>query len=96
MFSMAIYQYISIACQNAVLCCNGLKQFADEKINTLQNDKILDVTKVKAFADDKINVAQMMISVFGRVDSMWEKEKMLFSKGFFLWVIKSLDCMVKS
>ena len=30
--------------------------------NPLQNDKILDVTKLKAFADDKLNIVKMMIS----------------------------------
>ena len=33
-------------------------------VNSLPNNKILDLTKLKAYADDKINLAQMMISVF--------------------------------
>ena len=44
-------------------------------VNSLRNDKILDVTKLKAFADDKINVAQMMISVFDRVENIVEKRE---------------------
>ena len=39
-------------------------------IKSLPNDKILDVTKLKAFADHKINKAQMMISVFDRVENI--------------------------
>ena len=39
-------------------------------INSLPNEKIFDSTKFKAFADDKINIAQMMISVFDRVENI--------------------------
>ena len=39
-------------------------------MNSLPNDKILDVTKLKAFADDKMNIAQMMIFVFDRVENI--------------------------
>ena len=49
---------------------------------SLPNDKILDVTKLKAFADDKIKVAQMTISVFDKVKTLWEKEKMLVTRIF--------------
>ena len=38
-----------------------------EWVNSLPNDKIVDVTKLKAFADDKLNVAKMMISLSDRV-----------------------------
>ena len=41
-----------------------------ERVNSLPNDKTLDVTKLKAFADNKINVGQMMISVFDRVENI--------------------------
>ena len=40
------------------------------RINSLPNDTILDVTKLKAFADDKINIAQMMVSVFDRIENI--------------------------
>ena len=36
-------------------------------VNTLTNDKILDVIKLKAFADDKLNLTKITISVFDRV-----------------------------
>ena len=39
-------------------------------LNPLQNDKILDWSKLKAFADDKINVAEMMISVSDSVENI--------------------------
>ena len=59
-------------------------------------------TKFKAFADNKSNVAKVMISVVDGIEVLWEKEKMLapfltmFSKGFFLRVVKSRDCLGKS
>ena len=62
----------------------------------------MDWSKWKAFADNKINVAQMIISVFDRVENIVEKGENAFSpfptkfsKGFFLRVVKS-DCVVKS
>ena len=36
----------------------------------LPNDKILKLTKLKTFAVHKTNVAQMMISVFDRVENI--------------------------
>ena len=39
------------------------------KGDSLPNDKILDVNKLKAFADDRIKLAQIMISVFDRVEN---------------------------
>ena len=64
-----------------------------QSLNPLPDDKILDQTKLKAFADDKFNVTKMIISVFDRVETLWEKEKLLvqaippfptmFSQGFF-------------
>ena len=43
----------------------------------LQNDIILDVTKLKVFADDKLNVAKMTMSVFDRAENTVGKGKML-------------------
>ena len=70
------------------------------------NDKILDVTKLNAFADDKVNVAQMLVSVFDRIENIVGKgenagyKHFSFShyvfKGFFFGVVKSRDCVVKS
>ena len=37
-------------------------------MNSLPNDKILDMTKLKAFADDKLNVAEMKISLYDKVE----------------------------
>ena len=76
-------------------------------MNSLLNDKIFDFIKLKAFADNKINVAQMMISVFDRIENNVGKGESagyhhflpfhtMFSKGVFLGVIKSLDCVLKS
>ena len=76
-------------------------------LNSLPYDKILDVTKLRAFAGNKINVAQMMIFVFDRVENIVGKGEnagyqhfllfpTMFSKCFFLGVVKSPDCEVKS
>ena len=42
-------------------------------VNSLPNNKILDMTKVKAFADSEINEVQVMISVFDRVENIVEQ-----------------------
>ena len=46
-------------------------------INPFPHYKILDQTKLKAFADGKLNVAKIIISVFDRVETLWEEEKLL-------------------
>ena len=38
-------------------------------VNSLPNDKILDLSKFKAFADDKIKILKMMIFVLDRVEN---------------------------
>ena len=69
-------------------------------IMSLPNNKTLDWSKCKAFAADKFDVFRIMISVSDRVETLWEKEKMLvtsifsffltmFSKGFFIRVVRS-------
>ena len=72
-------------------------------VNAFPHNKILDKTKLKAFADDELNVTKMIISVFDRVGTLWEKEKLLvkaispfptmFSKGFFPRKVKRCDCV---
>ena len=48
--------------------------FLQSNKHFLPNNKILDMTKLKAFANNKINVAQMMISVFDKVENIVEQE----------------------
>ena len=62
-------------------------------IDSLPNDRILDVTKLKAFADNELNVAKMTISFWLAVFSSFPT---VFSKAFFFRVFKSRDCVVKS
>ena len=62
----------------------------------LPNDKILDVTKFKAFADDKLNASKLIVFSLTEWKTLWEKEKMLFSVVFSLWVVKSRDHVEKS
>ena len=54
-------------------------------VNSLPNDKILDVPKLKAFADDKTNVAQMMIYVFDRVKNIVGKGENAGYQHFLLF-----------
>ena len=73
----------------------------EKKLNSVPNNKILDWSELKAFEDNKVNLIEKLKDVLGRVETLWEKEKMLvtsifsfsamFSKEFFLRV-----CVVKS
>ena len=77
-------------------------------MNCLPNDKTLDLTKLKAFTDDNyFNGAEIMISVFDRVENIVGKGEnagyqhfLLFPQCFLqfssTWVFKSQDCVVKS
>ena len=60
-------------------------------INSLPNDKILDMTKLKAFADDKLNVATIMISLFDRVENTVGKGENAGYQHFLLF----LQCFPK-
>ena len=73
-------------------------------LNYLPDDKSLDWSKLKAFADDKFKLAQMMNFVFDRVENIVGKGEnagfsalslfpTMFSKAFFLGVVKSWDCV---
>ena len=60
-------------------------------LNSLPNDKILDVSKLKASADDNLNVARMMISLLDHVENTMGKGEnagyqhfLLFQQFFFL------------
>ena len=67
---------------------------------------MLDLSILKASADYKINVTQKLKFTLGRIENTVGKRKCwlpafppfstMFSKGYFLSVIKSLDCVVKT
>ena len=69
-------------------------------LNSLPNDKILDLSKFQACADDKIILTQKLNFVLRRLENIVGKgenagyltmlSKVLFSRGF-----KSQDCVVK-
>ena len=65
--------------QDLALTCLHYKPFekkvskGENALNSLPNNKNLDMTKLKAFEDHKIDVVQMMISVFDRVENIVEK-----------------------
>ena len=46
---------------------------------TLYDNKISDLSKFSAFADDKINVTEYLEFSRGKVDTLWEHEKMLIT-----------------
>ena len=79
-------------------------------INPIPDNKILGWSKLKAHADNKINIFQKIEICFqqGRKDfqNNARKEKKcwlpafssfltMFSKGFYLRVVKTRDCLVK-
>ena len=66
---------------------NALQRY----INSLPNDKSLDVTKLKAFAEDKLNVARMMISLLDRVENTVGKGENAGYQHFLLF----LQCFPK-
>ena len=47
-------------------CILSLKRF----INSLPNDKIVDLAKLKDFADDKTNMTYKLIFVLGKVENI--------------------------
>ena len=57
-----------------------------ELVSCLPNNKILNKTKSKAFADNKINVAQMMISVFDKVENIVGKGENAGYQHFLLFL----------
>ena len=75
-------------------------------INLLPNDKILDWSKLNLFADNKINVTKKLKFELlkGRKQCVQRRKCLLpalfllpimFSKGFFPRVVKSLDCVIR-
>ena len=84
----------------------GQNEHCKRICSLLPNDKILEWSKLKAFADGKINVAQKLKLAAGRVENIVGKGEnagdqhfcpfpSMFSKGYFLRVSQSRDCVVK-
>ena len=71
---------VSVCVQNTSFC-----QRAGRGINSLPNDKYLDVTKLKACVEGKINVAHMMISVFDKVENIVAKGENAGNQHFLLF-----------
>ena len=51
-------------------------------LNSLPNDKFLNLSKLKAFADDKVNLAEKLKLVLGGVENIVGKEEMLVTSIF--------------
>ena len=77
-----------------------------ERVNSLPNDKILDLSKLKAFADENSNEFQKLSFVLGGVKNIVGKGENAgyqhfllfppcFHKGFLYRVVKSRDFVVK-
>ena len=54
-------------------------------LNSLPNDKFLDVIKLKAFADDELNVAKTTIFLFDRAENTVGKEENAGYQHFLLF-----------
>ena len=78
-------------------------QLNSPKINSLPNDKILDLSKYKAYADDTINMNQKLKLDFRRVENIVGKGEndgyqhylhfpQCFLKGFFFRAVKTRGC----
>ena len=76
-------------------------------VNSLPDDKILDLSKFKAFADNKLITTQKLKFVHGRVENIVGKGEnagyqhfflfpTMFSKAFSPRGVKSQDCLKKS
>ena len=84
--------------QKVSLCGNGLNPFC-ETTTTCR-----DCSKLKVFADNKMTVTEIFFFGGGIVKNIVTKGEnagyqhipTMFSKIFFLRVIKSLDCVVKA
>ena len=57
-------------CDQCILMKETRKPFVGQRLNSLQNNKILDWSKLKAFADDKINVLKTLNIKLGRVENI--------------------------
>ena len=51
-------------------------------INSLQNDKILEWSKMEVFADNQLNVVWLIGIVTERLEVLWEKDQMLVTSVF--------------
>ena len=52
------------------------------RINAIPNKKNLKQSRLKTFAHDNIKITQKLKFVLGRVEKLWEKEKMLVTSIF--------------
>ena len=54
-------------------------------VNSLQNDNILDLSKLKAFADDKLNVPEKLKFILRRVENIVGKGENAGYQHFLLF-----------
>ena len=86
-----------------VVSCNA---YCELNLDSLLNNKILDQSKLKAIVDDTVNMTHRIEIHCGQNRNIFGKRKKcrlpafspfpsMFSKGFFLRVVKHRDCVVK-
>ena len=63
-------------------------------INSLPNNKILDVTRLKGFADGKINVAEKVELVLGKVENVVEKQENACNQLFLYFPQCFLEALI--
>ena len=61
-------------------------------VNTLPNDKSLNLSKLKAYADEKLNILQMIEFVFDRIENIVGKGENAGDQHFLLF----LQCFRKA
>ena len=86
--------------------CRNEPWSVEKGLNSLQNGKILDQSKLKECADDKINATEKLKFVLGRVDNIVGKGENAgiqhflplphVSNRFTFQVVKSRDSVLKS
>ena len=64
----------------------------EERVNSLPNDKLLDLSKLKAHADNKIYVIEKLKFRLGRVENIMRKGENAGHQHFLLFP----QCLLKS
>ena len=71
--------------QSTISWSRKVLRYTENSLNSIPNNKILDLTKLKAFADDKFNVTKLTIFLFDRVENIVGKGKNAGYKHFLLF-----------
>ena len=75
MFSILAKKCFTCTCQSVVCKCFQLESIICCLLNSLPNEKIIDLFKLKAFADEKLKVIQMAKLVLNEAENIVGKEE---------------------